>query len=86
MTKSQRRATILGRLAGMAVSIYFWFILNNNGSNYPVHQSVFVSVLEDKDMDTLTAIGITVVSTLIIILFTGFVSRLLFSFGDNESN
>ena len=84
MTKSQRKATILGRFAGMVVSIYFWFILNNLGSNSPVHESLFVGALESEDMDTLAVIGIAVVSTLILIFIFGFISRLLFSFGDDE--
>ena len=84
MTKSQRKATLFGRLAGMAASIYFWFILNNYGSDYPEHQSVLVAMLEDGKMSTLEAIGVMVVSTLVLTMFTGFISRLLFSFRDEE--
>lgn len=84
MTKSQRNATILGRLAGMAASIYFWFVMNNYGSNYPEHQSVLVAMLEDEEMDTLGVFVIAIVSTLILTLIAGFISRLLFSFGSDE--
>jgi riboflavin transporter FmnP len=84
VTKSQRKATILGRLAGMAASIYFWFILNNYGSTPLAHQSLFAAMLEDENMDTLTVLGITVVSTIIFTIFTGLICRLLFSFGDDE--
>lgn len=84
MTKSQRRATILGRLVGMAGSIYFWFILNNYGGNYSKHQSIFSALLEAEDMDTLTVVVIMTVSTLVLTLFVGFLSRLLFSFKDEK--
>ena len=84
MTKSQRKATILGRLVGMAASIYFWFILNNYGRDYPEHQSIIVAFLEGEDMSALAVIGIMVLSTLILTMSAGFVARLLFSFRDEE--
>ena len=84
MSKSQRRATIAGRLVGMAGSIYFWFILNNYGSDHPEHQSIFVAAVEDQKTDLITVIGIFIVSTLLVTFFAGFVFRLLFSFREEE--
>jgi hypothetical protein len=79
VTNSQRTATIIGRLAGMAASMYFWFIL---GTNYPPHQSIFSGIIEQEKISILGATATVVVTTLILMLFTGFISRLLFSFRD----
>ena len=68
----------------MAASIYFWFILNNYGANYPKHQSIFSALLEVEDLDTLTVVVIMTVSTIVLTLFVGFLSRLLFSFKDEK--
>jgi Na+(H+)/acetate symporter ActP len=83
MTKSQRKATILGRLVGMAASLYFWFVMNNYSHNVLVHKSVFAAVIEDENMDILAVIVMLIVYTLIITLLAGFISRLLFSFSDD---
>ena len=82
VTRSQRIATILGRLAGMAASIYFWFILNNHGSDHPIHQSVFIAVLEGEESDKVAVLIFVAVSTIIVTVVSGFISRLLFSFRD----
>ena len=65
---------------------YFWFIMNDYGSNYPVHKSVLVAALEVENTDKFTVLGFAVVSSLLLTLIAGFISRILFSFGDDDKS
>ena len=76
MSRSQQIATILGRLAGFTASVYFWFIMDDGPNN------VFYNLWGDEEMNSISLICFTVFSILFVTLFTGFVSRLLFSFED----
>ena len=90
MNSSQKNMTSLGRVLAFISSIYFWFFMN--AYEPPVSNFKFLSMI-DSSYDSYQSAGFegvwfhlffVAITSLIFILFSGMMFRLMFSFKDKK--